>query len=397
MASFNKTENKGRQAKRSCPDSGTSDDDTFEVTEVYPRWLVIQGVDKENKALSQLSPFTLGKALKCQVGTLKSVRRLQRGDILVETDSQVYANELLKMSSLANVPVAVSAHRTLNSSKGVIRSRDVARCDKQEIIDNLRSQGVTDAVVVMVKTGNSDERRITNTVILSFNKPQPPTHIKAGYLRILVAPYVPNPLRCFQCQKFGHGRQYCKGEQVCSRCGESGHDYTLCQKAEHCSNCNGDHAASSKACPKWQLEQKVQQIKSEKNISFVEARKLAQQSTKPTMATIVTSAMRPSTSVQTRSVEVQTDLTWPAGIEMPTQLVHVVRQKTSAATATEDVGCAAEKSTTEKSKQGGKGKPSHPKITRPPSSSQPATDTNRYAVLAPSQTEEGEASSSVIK
>ena len=53
-----------------------------------------------------------------------------------------------------------------------------------------------------------------------------------------------------------------------------GHADTDCNKAEHCVNCSGDHAASSKTCPKWQLEQKVQQVKAEKNISFIEARKM---------------------------------------------------------------------------------------------------------------------------
>ena len=36
-----------------------------------------------------------------------------------------------------------------------------------------------------------------------------------------------------------------------------------------------DHAASSKSCPKWKLEQRVQQIKAEKSILFIEARKPA--------------------------------------------------------------------------------------------------------------------------
>jgi len=90
----------------------------------------------------KLTPFAFGKSLKCQVGTLKTVRKLERGDILIKTENRVYADKLLQMTSLANVPVKVSAHRTLNCCKGVIRCRDVARCDKDEIIDNLRSQGL---------------------------------------------------------------------------------------------------------------------------------------------------------------------------------------------------------------------------------------------------------------
>jgi len=127
--------------------------------------------------------------------------------------------------------------------------------------------------------------------------------------------YIPNPLRCYQCQKFGHGRLHCKGQQTCARCGETAHDDTQCQKAEHCVNCDGNHAASSKACPKWKLEQRVQQIRAEKNLSFIESRKLVvaeqQQSSQTSLASVVSS----SKQQQFKSVKVQTVLSWPSTVD----------------------------------------------------------------------------------
>jgi len=103
--------------------------------------------------------------------------------------------------------------------------------------------------------------------------------------------------------------------------------------------------------------------------------------------------------VSSRSVEVQTDLTWPCAAKQPVPVAHVMKQVSSAKSATtEDVGSQME--TEDKSHRGDRGrdKPSPPRLNRPPpSSTQPVTDTNRYAVLAPSQGEEGESSSSVIK
>jgi len=137
------------------------------------------------------------------------------------------------MESLAHVPVKVTPHRTLNSSKGVVRSRELASCDVAEITSELKSQGVTDAVIISVKDGSDEGRRKTNTVILTFNRPQPPSHITAGYLRIPVARYIPNPLRCFNCQRYGHGKAHCRRQQTCSRCGEVGHDQPDCQQREN--------------------------------------------------------------------------------------------------------------------------------------------------------------------
>jgi len=73
----------------------------------------------------------------------------------------------------------------------------------------------------MIKANSADLTSIKFSLL--FNKPKPPQHITAGYLRVPVAVYVPNPLRCFNCQRFGHGKQHCKGQQTCVRCGDMGH------------------------------------------------------------------------------------------------------------------------------------------------------------------------------
>ncbi|GFX07142.1 hypothetical protein TNCV_4268941 [Trichonephila clavipes] len=39
-------------------------------------------------------------------------------------------------------------------------------------------------------------------MILTFNNPNLPATVKAGYLNCKIRPYVPNPLRCFKCQRF---------------------------------------------------------------------------------------------------------------------------------------------------------------------------------------------------
>ncbi|GFU05739.1 gag-Pol polyprotein [Trichonephila clavipes] len=85
----------------------------------------------------------------------------------------------------------------------------------------------------------------TKHKILTFNSPKLPTTIKAGYLNCTIRPYVPNPLRCFKCQKFGHSQTSCRGQLTCSRCASVGHastDYALEQK---CVNCQQPHPSDS--------------------------------------------------------------------------------------------------------------------------------------------------------
>ena len=106
-------------------------------------------------------------------------------------------------------------HRTLNSCRGVIECSDLKSLTKDEIVDGLRLQGVTDCFNITVKSDNNNTDRCkTNTFILTFKTATAPTHINVRYLRVKVERYIPNPLRCFKCQKFGHSTRFCKQELI---------------------------------------------------------------------------------------------------------------------------------------------------------------------------------------
>ena len=235
--------------------SGSDDSDADHYSPlIFPRWLIIEAAEPEHSIL-KLSPFVLDKALTAQIGSLKSVKRLYKGDKLVETDNSTYSKMLLGLTQLAGVPVMVSPHRSMNVSRGVIHSRDIASCTVEEIVDELRPQGVSTAVIIHVRDG--DSKRRTNTVILTFASPQLPKHITAGYMRgVPVDPYIPNPLRCFNCKKYGHSSRACKNSAECVICGEAGHEGASCRNQELCINCKGKHAASSRECPRWKLEKR---------------------------------------------------------------------------------------------------------------------------------------------
>ena len=111
-----------------------------------------------------------------------------------------------------------------------------------------------------------------NILFLTFIRPDMPKEIKVGYLKVKVSLFVPNPLRCFNCNKFGHTSQRCRTTAKCQRCGEDKHE-EQCDGPLRCSNCKGPHAVSAKDCPVWK-EKEIQRIRVEKRISFPEARQL---------------------------------------------------------------------------------------------------------------------------
>ena len=265
----------------------------------WPHFLVMSSTDDNFK---RLSPFAIQKGIQGIAGTPKSVKKLRSGDLLIEVEKKSHSDNLLKARSLANIAVTTSPHRILNSSRGIVRDTngDLSFMSEAEIVEELSDQGVV--AVRRFTVLRDGHRKPTRTYLMTFNSAVRPETIHAGYLLLRVSPFIPNPLRCFKCQQYGHHREACKNAEICHKCSEVQHEGD-CEKPLKCRNCNGAHSASSKDCPKWILEKEVQKIKTTLGVSFQEARAKVEQSRKPSQSYSAAVKQRKEVAVQCSLVQ----------------------------------------------------------------------------------------------
>ena len=178
---------------------------------------------------------------------------------------------------------------------------------EMEIRMELQEQGVVEVHRVTVK--KDTEKVPTNTLFLTFISPDLPKEIMVGYLKVKVALFVPNPMHCFNCSKYGHTSQRCKVAVKCMGCGKDKRE-GQCEGPKLCSNCYGPHASSAKDCPVWQKDKEVQCVHVEKRISFPEARQLVEAKMSSVITGGKTYAAATSTRRESKSVQCQTSLTW---------------------------------------------------------------------------------------
>ena len=127
------------------------------------------------------------------------MQKLKSGDLLIEVSSANLSHILSKCSPIGTFSVSVEPHKTLNTCNGVISVADIIHSAKEELLDNLKSQNVIDVRRITI---HKNYRIIpTKYIILIFNCPTLTNRIKAAYLSCPVRPQIPNPLRCFQCQR----------------------------------------------------------------------------------------------------------------------------------------------------------------------------------------------------
>nr|XP_042913060.1 uncharacterized protein LOC122273069 [Parasteatoda tepidariorum] len=231
------------------------------------RFLILSSPEKK---LSTMSPFIVQKFLESQIGNPKNVRQMPSGDLLVETVSNKQTMSLLKSNKIDNIPIIVTPHNSLNISKGVITVKSLQELSVTDIVQGLSNQDVIDARHITIKKGN--DIITTQHLILTFNSATLPTDIKVGYINCKVRPYIPNPLRCFKCQKFGHSTNNCRGKETCLRCSQPNHTFKTCTLPEQYINCNEPHSANSRQCLKWKQEKQILNIKVLQNSSYTEAK-----------------------------------------------------------------------------------------------------------------------------
>ncbi|GBM53587.1 hypothetical protein AVEN_105479-1 [Araneus ventricosus] len=183
------------------------------------------------------------------------------------------AENLMKLYKIGNIKVKASPHHTLNYSKGVISESEFQRDLEEDLLDCLKNQNVIAVKRITIK--RNCQIFPTKHLILTFNNAALPKTVKIAYINCPVKSYIPDPIRCFKCQKFGHTITTFRGnKENCAHCSLPHHNsQTYKSTTPKCFNCSGEHPSFSRSYPRYKLEKEIQTIKITKN-SFQEARQI---------------------------------------------------------------------------------------------------------------------------
>ena len=138
-------ENQNKKLKRGNSDVDNSDDCeeiiNTPISVNWPKFLLIQSVDPDHP-ITKLSPFTIHQGIQGLAGTPWTIHRFHSDDLLIEVTRRSHVDGLLRSTVLADIPIKMVPHRSLNTSKGIIYSFDLRDCCEAEIKVDLVDQGV---------------------------------------------------------------------------------------------------------------------------------------------------------------------------------------------------------------------------------------------------------------
>lgn len=193
------------------------------------------------------SPYAIRDGLvEFLLGPVEEAKAIKSGSLLVKTTSFYQTNRLLGIQQLMGKEAVAKLATRLNMASGTVFAPDLLDETTDTILMESRGQGVC-------KVSRFPNRKGRPNALLkvTFWGTELPSHLKAGYSRFKITPWVGKPQRCTRCQRFGHMQRVCRARKArCCTCAEE-HREEGCSGPYFCANCGGPHPADSPNCPKW--------------------------------------------------------------------------------------------------------------------------------------------------
>lgn len=230
----------------------------------------------EERGISSMNPVKLTTVLRNQIGDIHLAKVLKDGNLLIVCRNEEQRDRAGRMKDVGRFKVVSTSRVEKGSkwSKGVIWGVPIG-VTMEEIKSNLKGGTLKGARRIQVT--REGERKDSEHVILEFEDEILPKKVTLGFLSYTVREYVPKPMRCYNCQRFGHTAKICKGRRRCARCGGN-HEYGQCDHDQpKCCNCGGNHSVSYGGCEVVKREREIQQVRVQNKITYAEAVKMVNQ------------------------------------------------------------------------------------------------------------------------
>lgn len=200
-----------------------------------------------------------------------------RGTVLrVSVTNGEDKEKILNLKKLSNgLAVKVSEHPTANKVRAVVIAPECIDDTEDEIRTGLEKYNVISVKRISRREGGTIKN--TPTLIITLEGTYVPEVMYYHYVTMRTRTYYPAPMRCFQCFAFGHTRAKCTAAEICGNCSKTAHTApgVQCNEEKHCKTCkSNEHNVASRKCPVYIKENETQKIKTDRHVTYPEAKRI---------------------------------------------------------------------------------------------------------------------------
>ena len=177
------------------------------------------------------------------------------------------------LKSLAGIDVVMTPPRSLTRTPGLIRGIIFGIPEEYSEMDIADETGASK--VQRIYKLLAGRKTPTEQVIL-FYPDYLPEVVYCGFKRCRVREYIPEPTKCYNCQRFGHKAAACHSKKsICSKCAGN-HEVKECptiisgpgNNTPRCANCSDAHPTSYGGCPAYKKAKEIVKIQRSEKLSY---------------------------------------------------------------------------------------------------------------------------------
>ena len=275
--------------QQDSPKKGKFDDLSQQLENRYEEnaegpFMVLLNDKREGKNLSNVHPMVIGKRFKqCSLDVV-NIDKYSDDRIVVFFNEAVEANVFVdKTIGLVNKDWLAYIPNSAVQYIGIVRDVPVD-IDVNDILEGVSEENIKKSIVEVIRNKekrlikDSEAEVVTNveqlvesdSIKIVFNNKLPDS-VKIYCCVRNVLKFIPAVRRCYNCQKYGHTANRCKGNFRCNNCGKEHDRNIVCKVDSKCINCEGKHQASDKSCPCFKLHKEVNSIKTFSKLRHQEA------------------------------------------------------------------------------------------------------------------------------
>lgn len=230
-----------------------------------------------------IHPILFGKLifqkLKIFNHSILGITSLNKHKIRVEFQSASDANKFTNDKNLKELGFDAYIPLFLNTRIGIIRN-----CPKEIEVEELLDNDVcispfkitrAERLQRMIRSDDGTSTLVpTNSIKITFASQSLPSYIILHMVKTEVSAYIPRPIICNSCLRYGHKLSGCRSKRRCPACSSLEHEIALCPNSGRpkCAHCEGEHLSTdTKNCPEYQIQSKIKELMTLKNYSFKEA------------------------------------------------------------------------------------------------------------------------------
>lgn len=262
--------NKRKKKRKNKTDESDSDRGSTTEEKRREEYVIFAKLVDEGDSFGGMNPIQLTKSLNKEIGEIKSAKVLRNGALMIVCKDEKQQGKAIKMNIINRKKVECSKNYK-KFTKGVITGIPV-NVSVDDVKRNITNARVNE--VRHLKVNRNGNMQDSLSVMINFDQEKLPEKVYIGFMCYDVRLYIPPPIRCFKCQRYGHVAAVCKGKQRCGKCSGE-HEYGKCQEGTKlkCCNCGGEHSSAYRGCEVSKRQAEVQRIKVVQGISYAEAAK----------------------------------------------------------------------------------------------------------------------------